>query len=169
MPFSAGTLCCSQGMCVLVDTAVDGNGDRLNDGSAYDKIPHVTQMAFTETASTPKIVTSDSNGRELSLCGTVSTTGNLSIACHDGTAPEFCINEEIRVRWAINCDWIWSCDPVSGNCSAVPQPWQGDVYEAKVRITSKPVDFNVSQAGATLLNYGWEVTEWISQGICDVT
>ena len=165
MPFAAGTLCCSQTMCVLVDEAVDSNGDRVNDGSAYDKIPHVTQMAFTETASTPKIVTSDSGGRELSLCGTVSTTGNLSIACHDGNSPEFCINEEIRVRWSIDCDNIW--DSLSNTVKNPPTA--GTYYEAKVRITSKPIDYNVSQAGATLLNYSWEVTEWITQGTCVLT
>ena len=161
MAFAAGTLCCSQTMCVLVDEAVDSNGDRLNNGTAYDKIPHVTQMAFTETASTPKIVTSDSGGRELSLCGTVSTTGNLSIACHDGDSPEFCINEEIRLRWAIDCDAIWNGSPIGA-------PWAVPVYEAKVRITSKPIDYNVAQAGATLLNYSWEVTEWIFQGNCAI-
>jgi len=149
-------------MCVLVDEAVDSDGNRVNEGTAYDKIPHVTQMAFTETASTPKIVTSDSNGRELSLCGTVSTTGNLSVACHDGDSPEFCINEEIRVRWSIDCENIW--DSLSNAPKGAPTA--GSYYEAKVRITSKPIDYNVAQAGATLLNYGWEVTEWIVQGTC---
>jgi len=150
MAFSAGTLCCSQGMCVL-----------LYANSTWDKIPHVTQMAFTETANTPKLVTSDSAGRELSLCGTVSTTGNLSIACHDGVAPEFCINEEVQLRWAIDCDQIWSG-------GSVLTPPTGTYYEAIVRITSKPVDLNASQAGATLFNYSWEVVTWINQGICDV-
>ena len=156
MTFSAGDLCCSQFMCVLLDTSVG------LDGSAWDKIPHVTQMAFTETANTPKLVTSDSAGRELSLCGTVGTTGNLSIACHNGDYPEFCINQEIRVRWSISCDAIWS------GGAAVSGPWAVDVYEAKVRITSKPVDMNASQAGATLLNYSWEVTQWIIQGSCAI-
>lgn len=151
MTFSAGTLCCSQTMCVLYDTTGAGG---------WDKIPHVTQMSFNEQASTPKIVTSDSNGRELSLCGTVSTTGNLSIACHDGNAPEFCINEEIKLRWSIDCDNIWS--------GGAPTGPTGLYYEATVRITSKPVDYNVAQAGATLLNYGWEVTEWTHQGVCAV-
>ncbi len=148
MPFVAGTLCCSQGMCVL-----------LYSSSTWDKIPHVTQMAFSETANTPKLVTSDSYGRELSLCGTVSTTGNLSIACHNGTAPEFCINQEVHLRWAIDCDQIWSG-------GAVLTPPTGTYYEAIVRITSKPVDLNASQAGATLFNYGWEVVTWVHQGAC---
>ena len=155
MPFSAGVLCCSSDACVLLDISGASGTEQ------WDKIPHVTQIATTETATTPKLVTSDTQGREISACGTVATTGTLAIACHKGNAPGIlCINGIYRIRWSEDCDNIWD------GTAAVPDLEAGIYFEALIRITSIPFDFNIAGNQALVFNYGFDIAQWITLPDC---
>ena len=115
--------------------------------TTWKKIPHVTQISTTQTANTPKLVTSSTNGNETSVCGIVSNTGTLAIACHGGVEPgRLCINGKYRIRWSQDCDNIWddSEATVDGEGSAVADESAGIYYEATIRITSVPDDMNIS-------------------------
>ena len=144
MPFTAGDLCCVTNACVLLDTAAGSASE------TWDAIPHVTQIQWTEQANTPKVVTSSTAGKETSVCGTVTGTGTLSIACHDGNAPApFRINGKYHLRWSLFCE---DGDNI-----------MGEYYEANVRIVTVPNDYNISGGGAVITSYGWEIIDWIYQ------
>ena len=156
MPFTAGdVLCCASDACVLLDT---------NAGSAaetWDLIPHVTLIGVTETSSTPKLVTSSSGGAELSSCGTVSRSGNLALACHSGVGPgPLCINSIHRIRWAQDCDEIWTGGAVVGSPDATMY------FEAVIRITSVPVIFDIAGNQAIVVNYTFDVQTWENYPTC---
>jgi hypothetical protein len=163
MTFTAGTLCCVSNACVLIDT----NGSES--AETWFKIPHVTQISTTQTANTPKLVTSSTGGNETSACGTVANTGNLAIACHSGTGPErLCINGLYRLRWSQDCSNIWddSGAEVDGDGSAVSDGEAGVHFEAVVRITSVPDDMNISANQAFIHNYSFDVVEWVTLPDC---
>lgn len=148
MPFTAGDLCCAANACVLLDETPSASS------ASWDTIPHVTQIAFTKTANTPKIVTSSTNGGETSVCGIVSQTGNLAIACHNGDQPApFCINGKYHIMWSIDCDNI---------LESPTDPY----YEASIRITSVPVDFNIAGNQAVIYNYSFDIIEWFHEPTC---
>jgi hypothetical protein len=151
MPFTAGDiLCCASDACVLLDTAAGSASE------TWDLIPHVTLIGFTETANTPKLVTSSSGGAELSSCGTVTRNGNLALACHNGTGPYMlCINSIHRIRWAQDCDDIWT----AGN--DIENPTEGLYFEAVIRITSVPVILDIAGNQAIIVNYGFDVLRWV--------
>jgi len=151
MAFTAGDiLCCASDACVLLDTAA-GSGSET-----WGLIPHVTLIGVTETANTPKLVTSSSAGAELSSCGTVTRSGNLAYACHNGISPNMlCINSLHRIRWAQDCDQIWTSGAV------VADPVEGLYFEAVIRITSIPVIFDISGNQAIVVNYGFNVVRWV--------
>lgn len=154
MVFSAGDLCCASDACVLIDTSATST-------EIWDLIPHMTQVSFTTQVSTPKLVTSSSNGQEISVCGNVATTGILAIACHDGVSPGLlCANYIYRLRWSVDCTNIWAGGAVVGS------PAADTYFEARVRITSVPIDYNVAGNQAVVYNYGWELVEWINQPAC---
>jgi len=145
MPFSAGELCCPSEACVLLDT------NTAESSASWDTIPHVTRIAFTKTSAVKKLVTSSTNGNEKTACGTVSNTGNLAIACHDGTAPApFAINGIYHIMWSVNCDNI---------LESPTDPY----YEANIRIISVPVDFDIAGNSPVIYNYGFEVDEWLHE------
>jgi len=145
MPFSAGELCCPSEACVLLDTNTNESA------ASWDTIPHVTRIAFTKTSAVKKLVTSSTNGNEKTACGTVSNTGNLAIACHDGTAPApFAINGIYHIMWSVNCDNI---------LESPTDPY----YEANIRITSVPVDLDIAGNSPVIYNYGFEVDEWLHE------
>ena len=148
MPFSAGVLCCPQNACVYLDV------NSASNAASWDLIPHVTEISFTQTANTAKIVTSSTAGLETSVCGTVSQTGVLAIACHDGVGPNLCINEIYHIKWSIDCDNIFSVDT---------DPY----YRATIRITSKPVQMQISSNTAMITTYTFDIVEWIHQPGCD--
>jgi hypothetical protein len=152
MAFTAGDiLCCSSDACVLIDT---------NAGSAsetWDLIPHVTLIAHTETATTPKLVTSSSAGAEISACGTVTRSGSLSLACHNGVGPGMlCINDIHRIRWAQDCDQIWTSGAVVGS------PDEDFYFEAVIRITSVPVSYDIAGNAAIVLAYTFDIVRWVN-------
>ena len=151
MPFEPGDLCCPQDMCVALDTAADASQED------YEVIPHVTQMAWTETANVARIVTSSTGGNETSVCGPVNVSGTLNIACHSGDAPlPFRVNGKYNVVWSLNCDAVesWITNPVG--------PHVALVYAAKIRIITVPQDLNPAAGGAVLTPYTWELVEWIA-------
>ena len=149
MPFSAGELCCMNEACVLLDTATGTT-------ATWDKIPHVTEIAFTMTANIPTLVTSSTGGKETSACGTISQTGTLSIACHKGTGPGLLIpNRVYHLRWAQDCDTIWN--PATCTVEATPTEY----YEAYVRITSLPLAMNISANQAQVNQYAFQVVSWV--------
>lgn len=154
MAFTAGDLCCASNACVLLDTSSTSS-------EVWDLIPHATQMSFNTQVTTPKLVTSSSAGQEISVCGTEATTGVLAFACHDGVSPGLlCANYVYRLRWSVNCENIWDSGAVVG-------PADPDTYfEARVRITSVPIDYNISGNQAVVYNYGWELVEWINTPTC---
>ena len=155
MVFSAGDLCCASDACVLIDTAVGETA------YTWDKIPHVTEVSFVEAVSAPTLVTSSTAGQEQSVCGSIKTTGNLAIACHGGTAPgPLCANYKYRLRWALNCDQIWTSGAV------VATPTANQYFEAVVRITNVPVSFNIAANQAVIYNYSWELVEWVNYPSC---
>lgn len=154
MPFSAGDLCCASGACVLIDTSTTSS-------EIWDLIPHATQISFTTTVSTPKLVTSSSAGKEISVCGNQATSGVLAMACHSGVSPGLlCANFIYRLRWAVNCVNIWTAGAV------VAAPAVDNYFEARVRVTSVPIDYNISGNQAVVYNYGWELVEWVSTPAC---
>jgi hypothetical protein len=142
MTFTAGDLCCSQNACVHLDI------NNASGAATWLEIPHVTQIQWTEQANTPKVVTSSTRGNETSVCGTVSNTGVLAIACHDGVSqPDpFRINGKYHIKWSIYC--------VDGEIL-------GPYYQAWVRIVTVPNDFNIAGGGAVITAYGFEIIEWI--------
>jgi len=145
MPFTAGELCCASEACVMIDLTASGSS------ASWDTIPHVTRIAFTKTASVKKLVTSSTGGNEKTACGSVASTGNLAIACHNGDAPApLGINKIYHLMWSVNCDNILEtpADPY---------------YEANVRITSVPVDFDIAGNAPVIYNYGFEVDEWLHE------
>lgn len=149
MPFSAGELCCASKACVLVDTSTNAAG-------TWEKIPHVTEISANLTANTPKLQTSSTKGRETSLCGTVTQSGTISVACHKGTGPGvLLVNNVYRLVWAMDCDSIWD----SEDCEATA--FTNDYYEAYVRITSTPNSINISGNQATVYQYGFDVVSWV--------
>jgi hypothetical protein len=139
-------------MCVALDTAADaGQAD-------YEVIPHVTQMAWTETANVARIVTSSTGGNETSVCGPVNVSGTLNIACHSGDAPSpFRVNGKYNVVWGLSCDRVedWIAGELVG-------PAIAGIYAAKIRIISVPNDLNPAAGGAVLTPYTWELVEWIN-------
>ena len=157
MAFTAGDiLCCASDACVLLDTA-GGSGSET-----WDLIPHVTLIGVTETSNTPKLVTSSSAGAELSSCGTVTRSGNLAYACHNGTSPNMlCINSLHRIRWAQDCDQIWTSGAV------VADPVEGHYFEAVIRITSIPVIFDIAGNQAIVVNYGFDIQRWVHHPTVD--
>jgi hypothetical protein len=158
MTFTAGDLCCVSSACVLLDLQTTESEE------SWELIPHVTQISSTQTANTPKLVTSSTNGNETSACGTVTNVGTLAIACHSGVAPgRLCINKLYRIRWAQDCDDIWDAE----TDTAVSDGYTGTNYfEAKIRITSVPDDFNIAGNAPLVHNYGFDVTEWITLPAC---
>ena len=148
MTFTAGDLCCASSACVMLDTSPSESA------ASWDTIPHVTQIAFTKTSNTPKLVTSSTNGAETSVCGIVSQTGTLAIACHNGAGPApFCINGKYHIMWSIDCD----------NLLESPED---PYYEANIRITSVPVDMNISGNQAIIYNYAFDIIEWLHEPAC---
>lgn len=156
MAFTAGdVLCCASDACVLLDTNA-GSG-----AETWDLIPHVTLIGVTETSSTPKLVTSSSAGAELSSCGTVSRSGNLALACHNGVSPgPLCINSIHRIRWAQDCEEIWTGGAV------VAVPTTSLYFEAVIRITSVPVIFDIAGNQAIVVNYTFDVQTWVNYPTC---
>ncbi len=145
MPFSAGELCCPSEACVLLDTTASSSS------SNWDAIPHVTRIGFTKTSAVKKLVTSSTAGNEKTACGTVTSAGNLAIACHNGTAPAFfAINGIYHLRWSLYCDGLDE-SPL----------W--DYWEANVRIISVPIDFDIAGNAPIVYNYGFEVDEWLHE------
>lgn len=145
MPFTAGELCCPSNACVQLDTTSSESS------SEWETIPHVTRIAFTKTSSVKKLVTSSTAGNEKTACGSVSSTGNLAIACHSGVGPApLGINNIYHIRWSVNCD---SLD------EAPTDPY----YQALIRITSVPVDFDIAGNAPVIYNYGFEVDEWVHE------
>lgn len=138
--FTAGVLCCAVDACVLLDMSP---GSEVED---FQQIPHVTEISFTETANTSKLVTSSTAGREKSVCGTISQTGTLSIACHDGVGPIFCVNNLYRIQWSIDCNANW--------------------YDALIRITSKPVQMQISSSAPTIYSYNFDIDTFYDQPSC---
>lgn len=156
MAFKAGELCCSSTACVLLDV------DTGSESEEWDLIPHVTQISVTQAVNSPKLVTSSTGGLETSACGSISSTGNLAIACHGGTGPGFlCANRVYRIRWSEDCSNIWN--PDSG---AVADNEAGYHFEALIRITNVPVDYNIAGNTALIFNYGFDVVEWITSPPC---
>jgi len=156
MPFTAGEFCCAANACVLLDTAASYSTE------TWDLIPHVTQISTTQTANTPKLVTSSTNGEERGACGTVTSVGTLAIACHDSPDQPgiLCINSLHRIRWSEECDNIWDGTAAVADVSA------GVHYEAIIRITSVPVDFNIKGNVVTEFTYGFDVVQWVTQPAC---
>jgi hypothetical protein len=160
MTFSAGDLCCVSAACVLLD------GNQSESAESWDLIPHVTQISTTQTANTPKLVTSSTAGNEISACGTVTNVGTLAIACHNGTGvARLCINSIYRIRWAADCDEIWDAETLT----AIADLDLGfDYFEAKIRITSIPDDFNIAGNIPLVRNYGFDVIEWVELPACQL-
>ena len=144
MPFSAGELCCPSEACVQLDVTASASS------ASWDAIPHVTRISFTKTSAVKKLVTSSTAGNEKTACGTVTSAGNLAIACHNGTAPSpLAINGIYHIRWSVDCD----------NLVSPSDPY----YEANVRIVSVPVDFDIAGNSPVVYNYGFEVDEPTTQ------
>lgn len=149
MSFSAGELCCAMEACVLIDTSSNAAG-------TWDKIPHVTEISVNVQANTPKVVTSSTGGKETSVCGTITQSGTLSIACHKGTGPGILFpNRVYRLVWSMDCDNIWD----SETCAATA--FTNDYFEAYVRITSAPNPMNISGNQATISQYNFDVVSWV--------
>lgn len=149
MPFSAGDLCCANTACVLLDTSTGTS-------AVWDKIPHVTQIAFNMQSNTPKLVTSSTDGKETSICGTVSQNGNLAIACHEGAGPQvFTVNSIYHIRWASDCSKIWN----KSTCTPITTPTSH--YEAYVRITQMGLDLNLSASQAIINNFAFDIVSWV--------
>lgn len=149
MPFSAGELCCAMDACVLIDTSSTTT-------AAWDKIPHVTEISVNLQANTPKLVTSSTGGKETSLCGTLTQSGTLSIACHKGTGPGVLFpNYVYHLVWSDDCENIWNFV----NCEA--SSFTNDYYEAYVRITAAPRPTNISGNQATVYQYSFDIVSWV--------
>ena len=152
MPFTAGDLCCPQDMCVAIDT------NPAASQADYEVIQHVTQIQWTQTANTAKIVTSSTGGNETSVCGPVSNTGTLNLACHSGTGPlPLGINKKYNIMWGLDCEWV-------EQLIAEEAP-DGPTYWAKIRIVSVNQDLNPAAGGAVIASYGFEVVEWIDNPV----
>ena len=149
MPFSAGELCCSSKACVLLNTGTESS-------AVWDKIPHVTEISYNLTANTPKLVTSSTNGKETSACGTVTQSGTLAIACHKGTGPGLLnVNKVYHIVWAEDCDSIWNAE------TCVATSFTNNYYEALIRITTLPVQMNISGNQASVNTYSFDIVSWI--------
>jgi len=143
MTFSAGELCCPSEACVMLDLTASSSS------ALWEAIPHVTRIAFTKTSAVKKLVTSSTAGNEKTACGTVTSVGNLAIACHNGDGPNpFAINGIYHILWSVDCDNILE-SPID--------PY----YEANIRIVSVPVDFDIAGNSPVVYNYGFEVDEWL--------
>jgi hypothetical protein len=117
----------------------------------WDTIPHVTRVSFTKTSAVKKLVTSSTAGNEKTACGTVTSAGNLAIACHNGVGPApFAINGIYHIRWAVDC-------------SVLDEAPTDPYYQANIRITSVPVDFDIAGNSPVVYNYGFEVDEWVHE------
>lgn len=150
MPFSPGELCCVSRACVLLDVT---GGETAEE---WDRIPHVTNISVQQTANTQKLVTSSTGGRETSACGTVTQTGTLEIACHNGVGPAFlCVNNAYRIRWAPDCDIIWDSD----TCEVIATP-TGDFFEAIIRITTLPINYNIQGNAPIIYSYSFDIIGW---------
>lgn len=148
--FAPGELCCASSACVLIERICGSD-------STWDLIPHVTNISTSSTANTPKLVTSSTGGQETSLCGVVSNTGTLSVACHAGTGPGFLtLNRVYHLRWSPVCDTIWDYE----ECSAIPERAAIEL-EAYVRITSLPINYNISGNQAIIYDYGFDIVTWV--------
>lgn len=151
MPFSAGELCCAMEACVLIDTSSNGAG-------TWDKIPHVTEVSFNMQANTPKVVTSSTGGKETSVCGTITQSGTLSIACHKGTGAGYLHpNNVYRIAWSIDCSVLW--DFVT--CEAKDFSSEENYLDAYIRITSAPRPINISGNQATITQYNFDIVSWV--------
>ena len=150
MTFSAGELCCSLDACVLLDT-------NTGESVSWDKIPHVTEINVNFQANTQKITTSSTRGKETSICGTVSQTGTLSIACHKGVGPGFfAVNRIYHLMWSANCADIWDFD----ECEALNQR-TGTYFQAYVRITQAPLPVNIAGSQVTVYQYSFDIVSWV--------
>lgn len=157
MAFSAGDLCCASSACVLLDVSATSS-------ETWDLLPHVTNVGFTQTANTPKIVTSSSAGEEISVCGNVTTTGTLTLACHNGVSPGvLCINYIYQLRWSVDCDEIWTGGAVVGS------PTANNYFQARVRITSVPITYDIAGNQAVQYQYTWELVEWVNYPGCEAS
>lgn len=147
--FSPGELCCANTACVMIERI-------CGSGPTWDLIPHVTNISTNSTVNTPKLVTSSTGGRETSLCGTITESGTLSVACHGGTGPGFLIPNYIyHLRWSPLCSTIWdyeACAPV-----AVPSMH----LEAYIRITALPINYNISGNQGIVYDYGFDIISWV--------
>ena len=151
MTFSAGELCCPSEACVQLDITAGESS------TSWDTIPHVTRISFTKTSAVKKLVTSSTAGNEKTACGTVTSAGNLAIACHDGTAPApLAINGIYHLRWSVNCAYL---------DEAPTDPY----YQARVRIISVPVDLDIAGNSPVVYNYGFEVDEWVHEPTTQTT
>ena len=151
MPFSPGELCCVSRACVLLDTSGGATA------TAWDRIPHVTNISVQQTANTQKLVTSSTGGRETSACGTVTQTGTLEVACHDGVGPAFlCVNNTYRIRWSADCDNIWDVDA----CAALSEQNAGEYLEAVIRVTTLPINYNIQGNAPIVYAYSFDVVGW---------
>jgi hypothetical protein len=149
MPFSAGELCCSSKACVLL-------GVTSGSTTTYDKIPHVTNISVQLQSNNPKLVTSSTQGKETSACGTVTQTGTLEMACHTGNSPGLLnVNSVYQIVWAQNCDAIWD----SEDC--VANNFIGNYFHAYIRITQVPINYNISGNQAQLFSYQFEIVSWV--------
>lgn len=148
MVFRAGDLCCASNACVLLDVNPDESA------ASWDTIPHVTDISFVKQANNARIVTSSSGGNEIPVCGTVTSTGTLAIACHDGVQPNpFCINGNYHIMWSIDCANI---------LESPTDPY----YEAVIKITAVPVSMNIKGNQPQEVTYSFEVVEWIHEPTC---
>lgn len=155
MPFLPGELCCVSRACVLLDTSAGATAQ------SWDRIPHVTNISFTQTANSQKLVTSSTGGRETSACGTVTQTGTLEIACHAGVGPGLlCVNQTYRIRWSEDCDNIWDVD----GCAAVADNNMGNHFEAVIRVTSLPVNYNIQGNAPIIYAYNFDIVGWAAGG-----
>lgn len=151
--YTPGELCCASAACVLIERTCGSD-------ATWDLIPHVTNISTSSAANTPKLVTSSTGGQETSLCGTVSNTGTLSLACHGGTGPGLLlVNQVYHIRWSPDCNEIWDydeCTPqiLSGN--------PGEPYlEAYIRITTTPLNYNISGNQAIIYDYAFDIVSWV--------
>jgi hypothetical protein len=66
-----------------------------------------------------------------------------------------CINALHRIRWAQDCDEIWTAGAVVAN------PTEGNYFEAVIRINSVPVIYDIAGNQAIVVNYGFDVVRWV--------
>lgn len=150
--YTAGEFCCSSEACV---------GIWDSDSETWEKIPHATEITHNEQAQSNGLVTSSTGGQEQAMCGPITTTGTLGIACHDGFGPGLlCVNTNYNLRWASDCALIFD-----GDGDAI-SPSAGTYWEAQVKITGNPINYNISQGGTPIYVYPWRLVRWIAKPTC---